>query len=175
MMADVVVDTNVAIVANGRTEQAGIECEEACIDALERIYNAHRVTADNDENDQCRVVLDDDDNIMNEYRRHLSPSGQPGPGDAFFKWLWDNQFQEDHCARVRILPDAERGYHEFPDDGELAGFDLADRKFVAVARAAGTDPPILNASDTDWWHDREALARNGVRVEFLCPELMRDR
>ena len=66
-------------------------------------------------------------------------------------------------------------YREFPDDGELAGFDLADRKFVAVARAAGTHPPILNASDTDWWNDREALARNGVRVEFLCPELMRNR
>ena len=108
-MADVVIDTNVAIVANGQTTQAGIECEEACIDALQRIYNVRRVTADNDEEEQCRVVLDDGDEIMNEYRCHLSPSGQPGPGDAFFKWLWNNQFQEDHCVRVGILPDAERG------------------------------------------------------------------
>ena len=78
-MADVVIDTNVAIVANGRTEQAGIECEEACIAALERIHNARRVTADNGEDDRCRVVLDDGDDIMNEYLRHLNPSGSVRP------------------------------------------------------------------------------------------------
>jgi len=31
-------------------------------------------------------------------------------------------------------------------------------------------PPILNAVDSDWWHHQDALARHGVRVEFLCPD-----
>ena len=43
---------------------------------------------------------------------------------------------------------------------------------VAVARASGADPELLNATDTDWWHYREALKENGVNVVFLCPELM---
>lgn len=32
--AEVVVDTNVPLVANGKAEQAGWECEAACIHAL---------------------------------------------------------------------------------------------------------------------------------------------
>ncbi|HSU82609.1 MAG TPA: hypothetical protein VLR69_09330, partial [Thermoanaerobaculia bacterium] len=57
-------------------------------------------------------------------------------------------------------------------DPDLAAFDPSDRKFVAVAVASGEQPEILNASDTDWWHHREALSRHGVEVRFLCPQLM---
>jgi hypothetical protein len=28
---------------------------------------------------------------------------------------------------------------------------------------------VVNAVDSDWWEYREALERNGVRVECLCP------
>ena len=96
MRTDVVMDTNVAVVANGAASHAGPDCEDACLNAL-----------------------------------------------------------------------------EFPEDSDLADFDWNDRKFVAVACAAGTSPPILNASDTDWLRHHEALGRHGVRVNFLCPELMR--
>lgn len=156
-------DTNVAVVANGAAEQAGPDCVAACITALETI-RAER-----------RLVLDLLGAIVDEYRNNLHPSGQPGPGDAFFKWLWANQANESRCVAVAVTPDPERGYREFPDDPNLAGFDRSDRKFVAVARAVGTNPPIVNAADTDWWHDREALQHHGVRVDFLCPDLMRDR
>lgn len=54
----------------------------------------------------------------------------------------------------------------------LENFDLTDRKFVAVALASGVDPPINNASDTDWWEFRDALARHRVTINFLCQELM---
>lgn len=75
---------------------------------------------------------------------------------------------------MTLTPDPDRGFREFPDDPELAGFDWDDRKFVAVALAVGADPAILNASDTDWWLGREGLERHGVQVVFLCPELMPD-
>jgi hypothetical protein len=65
-------------------------------------------------------------------------------------------------------------YEEFPDDPELARFDRSDRKFVAVTLASRLDPDVLNATDTDWWHYRECLKKYGVRVVFLCPNLMTD-
>lgn len=160
-MAAVVMDTNVGVVANGRAPHAGIECVSSCVGALIEIRERHH------------VLLDDRGLILDEYRRHLSPSGQPGPGDAFFKWLWDNQWNPEHCHQVPVTPvSGRRGFEEFPEDPDLATFDPSDRKFVAVALASGGQPEIFNASDTDWWHHREALSRHGVKVCFLCPQLM---
>jgi len=156
----VVVDTNVGVVANGKTPQAGPECVCACIDRLLQVRETGL------------VLLDDRDLIFDEYWRHLSPSGQPGTGDMFFKWLWNNQENRRHCRKVKITPDRDREFAEFPKDADLARFDRDDRKFVAVSIASDLDPRILNASDTDWWHHREAFSRQGVTVEFLCPELM---
>ena len=162
MRAAVVMDTNVAVVANGKTPQAGNKCVETCINTLIKIRDHHR------------VLLDEQGLILDEYRRRLSPSGQPGPGDAFFKWLWDNQGHLDHCRQIPITPlkSGARSFEEFPDDPDLARFDAADRKFVAIAIASGERPPILNASDTDWWEHRVALNRHGIEIGFLCPELM---
>jgi len=159
----VVMDTNVAIVANGRTQQAGISCVEACVATLIGLRDRHR------------MLLDDRGLILDEYRRNLSPSGQPGPGDAFFKWLWDNQGNPEHCRQVAVIPTGDGSFEEFPTDPDLEGFDRSDRKFVAVAIASQERPPILNASDTDWWGARAALSRHGIEVRFLCPELMNDR
>jgi hypothetical protein len=154
-------DTNVAIVANGKTPQAGNQCVSTCISTLLDLREHHR------------LLLDAEGLILEEYRRHLSPAGQPGPGDAFFKWLWSNQSNPEYCRQVSIGPEVDgRGFQEFPDNPDLEGFDRSDRKFVALAIASEESPPILNAADTDWWEYREALSRNGVEVRFLCPELM---
>jgi hypothetical protein len=158
----VVMDTNVPIVANGAAGQAGPNCVLACVDALVRIRQRH-----------C-VLLDQGGLILDEYRRYLSPAGEPGAGDAFFKWLWDSQCS-DLCQTVAITPHETRGFAEFPDDADLQGFDPSDRKFVAVAVAGGSAARVVNASDTDWWAHRKALARYGVIVQFLCPELMTEQ
>jgi hypothetical protein len=160
-MKAVVVDTNVCIVANGVDTHASLSCVRACIDALEDARNR-------------LVVIDDGYLIIQEYQRYLSFSGQPNVGDAFFKWLWDNHCNDQHCRRVRLTPldDQKRAFEEFPDDSALEGFDRSDQKFVAVALASGLHPDVLDASDTDWWHAKDALAAHGVRITFLCPELM---
>src|SRR5207253_11247121 len=134
-------------------------CVEACIDRL-IASQQHDV-----------VLVDDGGLIFEEYQRYLAHKGQPGTGDAFFKWLWDNQANEAHCRRVPITPihPDPRGFLEFPEDPRLATFDASDRKFVAVAIAAGSQPVIVNASDTDWWAARQVLAEHAVTVEFLCP------
>jgi hypothetical protein len=158
-----VVDTNVPIVANRRSPQAGPSCVMACIDALDALRSHHR------------ILLDSLGRILEEYRHNLSARGQPGVGDAFFKWVWQNQGNAAHCAIVEIH---SRGvgedYEEFPEDPELAQFDPSDRKFVAVAIASRLNPKVLNATDTDWWHYRKRLEKHGVRVVFLCPDLMDD-
>lgn len=158
----VVMDTNVAIVANGKTEQAGQNCVRASINALETIKTAQR------------ILLDQNGFILEEYRSHLSPSGQPGPGDAFFKWLWNNQANDEVCRQVPLTPivDSEQIFAEFPADPDLSRFDRSDRKFVAVALGSGEEVPILNAVDTDWWNFREALARCRIVIQFICPEQM---
>lgn len=157
-----VVDTNVAVVANGRSDQATSDCVLACVEALET------VTA------KGMVVLDDRLRILSEYMDNLSLSGQPGTGDAFLKWVWKHQAVAERCERVPIrpMPGDGQDFEEFPRDDDLAGFDRADRKFVAVALGSQHKPAILNAVDSDWWRHRAALNRNGVNIRFLCPDLI---
>jgi hypothetical protein len=119
--------------------------------------------------DTGTIVLDKDGWILKEYRDNLRSDGQPGVGDAFLKWVYNYQWNPQRCDRVRISPVAAgTDFAEFPKDPALTGFDLADRMFVAAACAHPGNPPILNAVDTDWWVFRDALLRNGVRLEFLC-------
>lgn len=158
---EVVLDTNVPVTANFMASQAGPECEDLCTRAIRQVQ-AER-----------RTLLDDKGLILEEYRRNLSHSGQPGLGDAFFKWLWENQAHPQNCRIVPVTVDANREFAEFPKDPRLSTFDRSDRKFVAVARASGTLPDLLNATDRDWWYDRHALEENGVNVVFLCLELMK--
>ena len=158
--AEVVVDTNVPLVANGKADQASLKCEDACVRKLIQVQAG------------CRTLVDDKRLIFKEYLKRLSLSGQPGLGDAFFKWLWENQANPQHCCIVPVTVHDGRGFAEFPDDTRLDSFDPSDRKFVAVALASGSSPKVLNAADTGWWVHRQALEENGVDVVFLCPELM---
>jgi hypothetical protein len=163
-MRAVVVDTNVAVVANGKAEQASLDCQQACVDTLKNIR------------ERGTVVLDDAMRILKEYMNNLSLSGQPGLGDAFLKWVWEHQ-STTRCEQVHITPrsDREDDFEEFPADPDLEGFDPSDRKFVAVVRVSRHKPPVLNAVDTDWWHFRTPLKKHRVRVRFLCPEHMKER
>lgn len=158
----VVVDTNVPLTANGRATHADLDCQMACLEKLMDIQH------------QGRVLVDASGFIFEEYSRNLSHRGQPGAGDAFFKWLWNNQGQPALCTQVPVEPEDEAGqaFSNFPADPEWQRFDRSDRKFVAVALASAENPPIVNATDTDWWDFREALNRHGIQIEFLCPQLM---
>jgi hypothetical protein len=151
-----VIDTNVAIVANGESEQADDALVEKCIDALLELTR------------KGGLVVDERGEIFDEYRQHLSLGGQPGTGDLFMKWVHDHQWNSDRCERRAITPCAdERRYEEFPESPALSAFDPSDRKFVAVANAAKPKPMILQAVDFKWWGWRDALAAEGIQVVFL--------
>ncbi|GAB2695781.1 hypothetical protein GCM10011495_10050 [Hymenobacter frigidus] len=154
------IDTNVAIVANGKSD-ASPACVVAAIERLERLIAGEI------------LVLDDAEHILTEYRRHLSPHGQPGTGDQFFRWIWEQAaYNPQHCEQVTLVLDADGSFAAYPKASELADFDLSDRKFVAAALTHPAKPPVVNATDTDWHHHHAALSRQGVQVEFLCPAEM---
>jgi hypothetical protein len=163
-MKSFVIDTNVLIVASERTPHASLSCIRFCQSTLNTIRNPGGIA----------VSLDSLGLILLEYFGNLSRSGQPGLGDAFAKWLYDHQYDQSICELVEITPKNSSldDFEEFPHAPELADFDRSDRKFVAVARASAHNPPILNATDADWWDFRERLKEIGVDVEFLCPDMM---
>ncbi len=160
-----IIDTNVLIVANGRdTPHASLACRLACVRSLDEIQEQHN------------FVLDNKWHVLNEYKKKVNQSGQPGVGDRFLKWILRNQGNRDRCEIVTIttLADSTDGndFAEFPDDPALANFDRSDRKFVALALAHPERPPILNATDTDWHGHQSALEKHGVKIQFLCADPM---
>jgi hypothetical protein len=152
-----VVDTNVPIVANGRTDgdRSGIPstaCRLASIDFLDSLLKSGR------------VLLDLSGEIQAEYGRHLKPAGQPGVGDRFYQAVLNSAPQR--VERINLPKAADGTFADYPVDVELATFDPSDRKFVALSRRAKA--PVAVATDSDWVESKAALARNGVKIAFLC-------
>ena len=149
-----VVDTNVAVAANGRGTHADEVCQLRCIEALEDVC-ARQV-----------VVLDDEDRIFDEYRERLHFSGVPGVGDKFFKHVFDHMYGGRRVWRVSITlsDDERRGFERLPRND----LDPSDRKFLAAAVVGGAI--ILNATDSDWGEQEALTERLGVPVEQLCPQ-----
>ncbi len=146
-------DTNVAIVASGRSH-ADLECQLACVEKLTELQR------------QGIVIVDAMGLIVEEYGRKLNRSGRPGLGDAFFKHVIDHQHGGKQVQRVHITcsADERRGFEELPENT----LDRSDRKFLAVAVVSGA--AILNATDSDWAEQTALLEQLQVDIEQLCPQ-----
>jgi predicted nucleic acid-binding protein len=153
----VVVDTNVAIAANGRNTHASLKCQYECIEFLQKL------TADIGRH---QIFLDEGEQILDEYRTYLYHHGEPGVGDSFYRFLHDHMYSGNRVRRVAIVPidDGARGFAELPPNG----LDMSDRKFLAVALIAKA--AVANAMDTDWYKQAEFITGLGVKVKQLCPE-----
>ena len=156
-----IIDTNVLIAANGRDcPQVTPQCRLSSSQYLRNFQN------------QGIIVIDNRWLILNEYKHKVNQTGQPGIGDAFLKWVLTNQANFKRCEQVVINPLKDSSFVEFPDDPELEKFDQSDRKFVAVALATPDQPPIVNAVDSDWLEFYEPLVKNGIKIQFLCPDVV---
>ena len=87
----VIVDANVAVVANEKSEQASPDCVLICIQQIERIIK------------EGQLILDDDWRIIREYMGNLRSQGEPGVGDQFLKWVLTNR-STGRCAFIPITP-----------------------------------------------------------------------
>lgn len=149
-----IVDTNVAVTANGQSQQADLSCVRACIENLLHIQKGRK------------MVLDTSWHVIREYKDNLSESGQPGVGDAFLLWVLQNWANPDICE-LHILKMKDQEFADFPITPDLAQFDRSDRKFIALAVVSNA--PIHTAVDQDFWDYKDALAKHQIRVEFVCP------
>jgi len=153
-----IVDTNVLLVASKKAPQASLTCVLACVKYLQNLKESGI------------LVIDSNRLIIREYENKNCGSGQPNVGDAFLKWVLTHQ-ATSRCEQVSITQIAENDFAEFPRSPSLKKFDPSDRKFVAVALTHHTNPAIANAVDSDWRNYEKALAKYGIKVNFLCPEL----
>ncbi len=158
-----VVDTNVATTANGANPGAPPTCVAASAKALQAVMTKGHVFVDHGGGSS---------KIVGEYRRNLCARGQPGPGDAFLRWLLTHEWSDQRVTRVAITPKTSdpEDYDELPAPRGGTVYDRSDRKFLAVAAAHAERPPILQSFDSKWWGWRGALEDIGVVVHFLCPE-----
>jgi hypothetical protein len=149
-----VVDTNVAVIANGRDTNASMECRLRSVTALEHLVQSG-----------C-VVIDDAGSILDEYQGRLHPQGQPGVGDRFYRHILDNRgnvrrvrMVDTECTRADVL---RRAFER----GTLAAFDRSDRVFALCAVVARV--PVATAMDSDWARHQAGLTACSVRIEFVC-------
>lgn len=161
MQNKVVIDTNVAIIANGidgkGEKVTDSVCHKICHDFLKNY-------ADLD------IVVDEMGFILQEYSKHLKHAGQPGMGDAFFKYIFYNQYTCKKIYRVAItpiLPIEDKNFAELPPNNTL---DPSDRKFLATAVAA--QAIIVYASDRGWKRAKKSGLIETLQIELkhLCPD-----
>jgi hypothetical protein len=153
-----VVDTNVAVIANGDGDVPA-ECELKCVRFLRDLVS------------QGGLVMDSADRIFTEYRRNLNMAGQPGVGDQFMRWVATNRFNPAVCDQVQLTQVGEDAteFAEFPTDPALNTLDPSDRKFVAVSCGHAARPPVYVAADRGWARHQGGLAACGVTITHLCP------
>jgi hypothetical protein len=113
------------------------------------------------------VMVDTLDRLMDEYQPYVNFRGEPGVGDAFYRYVFDNQYYEDRVRRVEITPSADegRGYEELPENTMRAG----DRVVLAVAVTG--KGRVVNATDSDWAEQEELMTALNVGVVQVCPAL----
>lgn len=155
-----IVDTNVLIKANEVIQGNYDRCSTSSSKALIHFINNDKVYIDN-----LGLILD-------EYFHQCNRSGQPGLGDAFAKWIFDNQWHSNRIKRVEIHPigidENIISFEEFPNNPSLECFDKSDRKFVAVCVAELKIPKIINAVDSDWIIHDDIFKDEGIEIIFLC-------
>lgn len=156
-MSRSVVDTNVAIVANGRPDPEdprppSIPCRRAAVTFLSELVK------------NGTVILDVEGAIQAEYRNRLNPTGAPGVGDRFYQEVLHSS---PHLVERVDLPKRPDGdYEDLPQSLIDAGFDPSDRKFAALACKEGV--PVHNAIDSDWIEHSIILDAEGIQVTNLC-------
>lgn len=159
-MTRFVVDTNVAIAANGRNTHADDECQLACVENLESIMR------------DGIIAIDRDGLIFEEYINRLSLGegfDNKGVGNMFLVHVFNNQYKNDYVRMFDVMPSIDdpddlKGFEELPENQ----LDRSDRKFLAVAVVA--EGVILNALDGDWNEQQALTDRLGVEVRQLCPQ-----
>ncbi|MDA5630772.1 MULTISPECIES: hypothetical protein [Agrobacterium] len=151
---EVIIDTNVAMVANHQNDDVQQTCQDACTFFLTDVKNNHI------------VLMDSGDEIRSEYAGALQQSRPYQLGAQFLIHLYQNQWNPKRVRIVDLAKTPAGEFADFPTATDLANFDPSDRKFAAMSRNTGV--AVTNAIDSDWADSLVALNANGIAVNFLC-------
>ncbi|TGQ89976.1 hypothetical protein EN851_20285 [Mesorhizobium sp. M8A.F.Ca.ET.208.01.1.1] len=153
-MPEVIIDTNVAVIANRQNSNVITSCVDACVVFLAAARNNHV------------ILIDAGDEIRAEYAGALKMRRPYELGAQFLIYVLQQQHNPDRVKRVQLDKTAGGAFSDFPTAVELATFDQSDRKFAALS--AKTKVAVTNATDSDWSDHAAALGANGIVVDFLC-------
>jgi len=135
-MSEVIVDTNVVVIANRQNVAVRESCADACVVFLSIAQSQHI------------ILVDLGDEIRAEYARALRTGRPYQLGAQFLIHVLQHQHNTTRVKRVQLAKTAGGDFADFPEAPELAGFDRSDRKFAALSRKTGV--PVTNAIDSDW-------------------------
>jgi hypothetical protein len=156
----VIVDTNVLAVAQGLHQGASDTCRAHCTQLVSRIQQGRHVVAVDGEGSG--------DAILSEYLQTLRKTHSSGIGSKLAITLWRRRHDPAVCRKVDITPcDTPPGsFDEVPE--QLKNIDIDDHKWIAVAVAAGNNPKIYQAHESEWWNRSRDFVESGIEVVFLC-------
>ena len=164
-----IIDTNVPMKAADAStcDDLNTKCSYACLEFIRHII----------ESNDTIVVLDSRGEILQEYQNNLDSGGQDTVATIFLKWICRNlTCREGSLIELQYLTiTGDREYAEFPQSSSLNGFDISDRKFIALANAHPEHPPIAEGSDSLWWGFRDALRELGIHIHFLCEDYVKTK
>ena len=163
-----IIDTNVPLKAANThpVDDLDLKCSLACFSFIKQLMESPDI-----------VVLDADNEILREYKNNLFTHGQPNVASQFLNWVLRQLTLRDNSQvelqKLTVLGDRE--YAEFPECPRLEGFDLSDRKFIALSNAHPVHPPIVEGSDSLWWGFKDALADLGIHIKFVYEDYVRTK
>ncbi len=169
-----VVDTNVLIVASGEHPESPFSSANHPVensDYAEQVFDWVSVLKTSTK----RIILDYDDAIYKEYRNKLTEQDyglivlrekmERGEMDyVFLEW----EEEPGNPDRIAVLNQTLKAVVH----------DRSDRKMVAACICAKDDygrTTIVNACDTDWVGWEESLQNEGIVVEQLIDDWVRDK
>jgi len=164
-----IIDTNVPCMANSAdpTDMTELEvnCAIRCSDFIKKFID----------DKSSKLVVDQGREIVGEYEKNISQTGQPGMANLFLDWVYQYLCRMAVEDFIYINKTSENEYEEFPNHKGLKGFDPADRKFVAVAHAHPHHPVIIQGTDSKWWRFKEVLKACGIEIHFIDEEYMKSK
>ena len=134
-----IIDTNVPVKASCNPATCALD-ELDMVNACVEFIHALIKNLDS------KIVLDMDREIIQEYEHNVERTDM---GKQFFNWLYT------YVKQMDIINDM------------LKEFDLADRKFIALARSHNENPPIIEAADGKWLQFVETLKKYNIEIKFL--------
>ncbi len=169
-----VVDTNVLIVASGEHPESPFSSANHPVENSEHAEQVFNWVSSL-ETSAARLIMDCNDVIYKEYRNKLTEQD-------FGLIVLREKMGRGEMDYVALDWEEEPGYPDLvavlQENLKIAVHDLSDRKMVAACISANEEhgpSSIINACDTDWIDWEAVLQQEGVIVEQLIEEWVRNR